>query len=217
MLLSVTKAVKTAIALAIVMIFLTYPGVVAGSNLDYVWGYLPGIIIAREYVGENEQLPPGTWFAVVYRVAVKKWPWESESTVLQRVREYFANIYEKWTAEHPELEPPIYASFKCVNIVDRILWKEYVYDVEIVSKVKEHQYMVAREELIAPAVIAAIIIGLILATIIATIILVQQPAVQKLLISTGEAISSYPIILPLALGLGIMVLIIVIIVTTKRG
>jgi len=178
---------KSFAALAIVLIFLMYPVVVAGSNLDYVWGSFPSnlVIIGVEDLDEAASLRSGEWFQVVYEIKVSKNALESEDVVRQRVIEHFEQVLGKTIREHPELRI-YYAEYRCYMTVDNVVYQEYYYRAKIVGKVEPLQLKHGTP--MVSWVTVAVIVSLILACIVATIVLVQQPAVQKLIVSTSEAI-----------------------------
>lgn len=213
----VTKTVKAAIALAVIVIFLMYPAVIAGSGLDWHWGSLPGRIVKREPVAEEYQFNSGEYFSVRYSINVKKWLWESEQEVLNRVKDHFYEVLKKFREERPDAKI-LYADFTYKGVKNLGIWSEYLYDVEIIGKIDKTGLSASQKKLIGPVAVA-VIIGLIVAAIIATIILVQQPAVQKLLISTGEAIqkvaSNTTLMLMLGFG-GLMIAMTLFLLSIKR-
>lgn len=215
------KLVPIVKLLAVLVVFMTmvYPlSPVVAHRLDYVWGSLPGKIIERHQVPDDYAFSDGEYFGVVYRIAVKKWAWEGEDVVIDRIKEHLNEIIEKFREERPDAEI-IYAKFSFLRVDDKLLWQEYVYDVEVIGRVNTKLSGNIDETKLLGPVGVAIIIGLIIAAIIATIVLVNQPAVEKLLIATGEVlqnIASTPFLIALVLGGLILFEIVIVLVLMAR-
>lgn len=179
------------------------------SSLDWTWGHVPSSLKIEGTVNldENAQLAEGDWFSITYKIVVKKWAWESEDTVKDRIKEHFQKILGQTIYEHPELRI-YYAEYRYTGKEWKGLYDDYHYDVIIIGRVEpmKLQGSTTTTRLVA-WVPVAIIIGLIVAAIIATIVLVQQPAVQKLITSVGETIHESSKAMPIFfIGLGFFLL-----------
>lgn len=111
---------------------------------------------------------------------------------------------------HPSIFVPNAVNCKTCNP----LYCEYSHDATIIGKRLTYDelwslYGVHVQEAQLGAVTIAIIIALILACIIATVVLVNQPAVYKLLVTTASAVEQIPWLVPLALGAGILSLLVI--------
>ncbi len=208
-------------AIVLIAAIAIYSVRVYASSLDYIWGSLPpDFRVAGEIpLDESSNLYPGEWFAVTYEIKIKKWPWEGEDVVVQRVREHLQQILGRIQYEHPEVWLR-YAEYRYVRKECNIFgYCEYVYRAKIIGKVMTQEELAAkigsntsRIQLVA-WVPVAIIIALIVAAITAAIILVQQPAVQKLILATSEAVRhavETPWIMALLILLPILIIIILI-------
>ena len=176
-------------ALLIVAAFLMYPVTIAGSNLDFIWGSMPSNIriIGVENLGEADSLRSGEWFQITYEIKVTKSAWDSEESVREEVIHHFQEFLGRTIREHPELRI-YYAEYICYRTENHVLTRDYYYRVKIIGKVEPIQLSNGTRKPLVPWVTVAVIVGLVVAAIVATIVLVQQPAVQRLLVSASEAI-----------------------------
>lgn len=206
------------LGLVVVVMIMICPLSVVARQLDYVYGSLPGRIIERQLVPDDYVFKDGEYFGIVYRIAVKKWFLEGEDVVIDRIKEHLNKIIEEFREKRPDAEI-VYAKFDFLRIDDKVLWQEYVYDVEVIGKVNTKLSGNVNETKLVGPVAVAIIVALIVAAIIATIILVNQPAVEKLLISTSEAIQSIasnPLLLALGFGALSLFLLVIVLVLSKK-
>ena len=206
---------KALLVILLISIFLSF-NIIKASSLNWYWGSLPSNFKIEKVIplSENDVLKSGEYFSVKYEIVVKRYFWESESIVKDRIKEHFQQMLGKLQYEHPELRF-IYAKYEFKGFVNKIFYYEYYYTAEIIGKV-EGTYLAAKRQLSA-AVTVAIIIGLVLACIIATIVLVQQPAVQKLILASSDVIQKTSSVLPfLLLGLGLFLIAVPVIILVRR-
>lgn len=193
-------------AIVLVLLVMVLPArALAESSLDYVWGHKPNIRIEGAVnLSEEDQLRSGEWFQIVYDIRVSKYIWEGDDVVKKRVVEHLEKIIGQTIHDHPEIRI-YYAEYHCYKVENNFILQNYYYHAKIIGHVEPLQ-LKGSTKLVAPAIVVAVIIGLITAAIIATIVLVNQPAVQKLIVATGNAIENtaanplFPYILYALLG-----------------
>ena len=209
-------------AIVVVLLVLVVSARGFADNLDYVWGSMPNINVVRIVnMSETGILHAGEWFQVVYEIKVRKWIWESEDSVRDRVEQHFENVLGRTIREHPEVRI-YYAEYRHYKTDNYGLYADYYYRARIVGHVEPLELSSSgKTTRLVGWVGVAVIIALIVAAIIATIVLVQQPAVQKLVTAVSEgvqrvsqAVTGNPIILPLLIMTGLGV--IAIMATTSR-
>ncbi|NPA98030.1 MAG: hypothetical protein GXO43_01490 [Crenarchaeota archaeon] len=178
------------LAVFVIFMVLVEPVYPAVSSLDYVWGRFPSNIriVGVKDLSKDDNLENGDWFQIVYEIKVSKLFYQGEDYVKQQVVQHFEKFLGKIIREHPELRI-YYAEYKCYKVDGNPIVQNYYYHVRIIGHVEPITLSNGTKKLIG-WVGVAVIIALILACIIASIVLVQQPAVQKLLVSVGEAIHS---------------------------
>ena len=217
---SVIKA--SALVVVTLLMFFT-PGRAVANSLDVTWGTLGNLkIVGQEPLNEDDVLKPGDYWCVEYDIKVKKWLWEGEDVVKQRVMDHLKKILGKVKIEHPEIWI-FYAEYRFVDKSGSPLCEEYLYRAKIVGKVMTQQELEAKlgdkakTVKLAAWVPVAIIIGLILACIISTIVLVNQPAVQKLITAASNTVQKSSWAMPVFLiGLGAFLVSIPVIVLMGR-
>ena len=184
------KALRLALE-AVVIVVLVLAHTAAASSLDYVWGTKPNIVVIRvENLKEGDQLPAGSWFQVTYRIAIKKWPLESESKVVDRVKEHFQKIREKIAQEYPNIRL-YYAEYRYQEKNWKVLYTEYIYEATLIGRVEPTTLAAdGNTTKLVSWIAVAIIVGLILAALVATIVILDNPAVQKLIVASAEALEA---------------------------